>query len=414
MLIQIWTLAAILCLQPAPEAASSAASAPASVAKELSPAEVAARSGVELCLRGLEHAALQGDKAGWLAGVDHTDPEFAKEQTYFANDLTKKRPEALALSVDGLTIADGSARGKLTFTWTMPGKRERRVAFAAGFVERDGTWLYAGEGWERHEAPGVIVLHDPGLGELAARTVEAFESVRGKVEAGFELGDSALSKHTQKIKLYGSMKHLQQSICLSYEDGLEGWNEPDESVKLLANKSSSVASLRPLLAHEYGHVATFALGPQANEMPWWIEEGVAELSREGAVGGDLPDRTVKAWAEADSLAKWDDLADFDNCPPKFHPYVYVQGHHMLGYISEQFGRHARNRWLTLMAQGKKLDEATREAFGRSFSQLDAEWRVTLPRAVVKPLEPTEKVPPREPGTVPVPGLDHPAPDEVPK
>lgn len=417
MLIAPITLAAALWLQPGPEA-SSPRTPPAPV-KELSPAEVAARAGVDLCLRGLEVAALQGDKASWLAGVDHSDPEFTKEQTYFANDLTKRRPEAFALSIGELTFADGSVRGKLTFKWTMPGKRERNLAFAAGFVERDGTWLYAGETWEHHEAPGVMVLHDPGLGELAARAVEAFESVRGTVEEGFELAGSALSGHTQKIKLYGSMKHLQQSISLSYEDGLAGWNEPGESVKLLAGRNSSVAALRPLLAHEYGHVATFALGSHANEMPWWILEGVAELSREGAVGGDRPDRTVQAWAQADSLATWADLADFENCPPKFHPYVYVQGHHMLGYISDNFGRGKRNQWLTLMAKGKRLDEATREAIGRPFAQLDEEWRASLPKPMLKSVLPPEREPPKPmpegaPGNVPLPTLDHPVPDEVPK
>lgn len=423
MLTPLWTIAAILSLQPAPEGVTPAGSPAQEVspAKELSPAEVAARAGVELCLRGLEQAAVKGDKGAWLANADQSDPEFAKEQAYFANDLTKKPPEALALAVDSLTVTDGRARGKLSFSWNMPGKRERRVAFAAEFVERHGTWLYAGEVWEHHEAAGVIVLHDPGLGDLATRTVEAFESVREKVEAGFELADSDLSKHTQKIKLYGSMKHLQQSICLSYQDGLEGWNEPGESVKLLANRGSSVEDLRPLLAHEYGHVATFFLGPKANNIPWWVLEGVAELSREGTVGGGSPDGTVKGWAANGLLAKWDDLADFEKCPARLHPYVYVQGHHMLGYISDTFGRQKRNQWLRLMAQGKQIDEATRDAMGRSFAKLDEEWQDTLPKPATPPPTQPEReapktLPERVPGEVPVPvpGLDHPVPDEMPK
>lgn len=434
-------IAAILWLQPAIESGPAAFGQPAPEApvrepgKETAkdgakgepadPALVAAKAGVELCLRDMEQAALKGDKAAWLACVDQRDSEFTHEQTYFANDLTKKKPEAITLSVEGLELGAGGegrggAQGKVTFVWNMPGKRERRVGFDARFVEHDGRWLYAGEVWQMHEAAGVQVLCDPGLEELADRTVKAFERVRKKVEAGFELSESPLATRTQKIKLYGSMRHLQQSICLSYSDGLEGWNEPNESVKLLANKSSTVETLSALLAHEYGHVATFAMGPHANEMPWWIEEGVAELSREGAVGGDDASETVETWAQQGRLAEWKDLADFDNCPPRLQPFVYVQGHHMLGYISEQFGRHKRNQWLTLMAQGKTLDEATREAFGRGFEQLDKEWRESLPRAVGQPPLPEEKPPaPKLPQPEPrpmtpeppvaVPGLDHPMP-----
>lgn len=436
----LWLLPAIECGaaapgQPAPEAPAKEpgkeAAKDGAKGEPADPALVAAKAGVELCLRDMEQAALKGDKAAWLACVDQRDSEFTHEQTYFANDLTKKKPEAITLSVEGLGLnaggaggeagAGGAARGKVTFAWNMPGKRERRVAFDAMFIEHDGRWLYAGELWQMHEAAGVVVLCDPGLEELADRTVKAFERVRQKVEAGFELSESPLATHTQKIKLYGSMRHLQQSICLSYSDGLEGWNEPNESVKLLANKSSSVETLSALLAHEYGHVATFAMGPRANEMPWWVQEGVAELSREGAVGGDDASETVKLWAQQGRLADWKDLADFDDCPPKFHPFVYVQGHHMLGYISEQFGRHTRNQWLTLMAQGKTLDEATREAFGRGFEQLDKEWRESLPRAVGQPPLPEEKPAPKVPEPVKpegapsetppvaVPGLDHPMP-----
>jgi hypothetical protein len=131
-----------------------------------------------------------------------------------------------------------------------------------------------------------------------------------------------------------------------------------------------------LVAHEFGHVATFELGAHANKMPWWVLEGVAELSAEQ--WGRKPQNAVKAWAKAGRLAPWDGLADFETVEAKWRGHVYTQGHHMLGYVSERFGRDGRVAWLTAMAAGKSIDEASREAFSLSFPDLDAAWRATLP------------------------------------
>lgn len=341
----------------------------------------AAKLAIDNQLRLMQAAMLAGDKEGYLAHVYRGDREFLKEQTYFANDLAKpnKHPEEITLTMGDLTLGDGTAEGKMTWAWHLPGKKHREVSFDARFVEVEGQWLYAGETWQRHEAPGVIVYCDPGLDELAARTVEAFTAVRAKVEAVFELTDADLPKKTQKIKLYGSMRHLQQSICLAYEDGLGGWNEPGESIKLLSNARSSVGSLKALLSHEYGHVATFELGPQSNSMPWWVLEGVAELSSELANNGRSADALIKRWARTGKLAPWDELADFETCKPQYQGHVYQQGHAMLSYISNRFGQTARNHWMRSMSAGKTLDQATQEVLGLPWSRFDEEWRATLPK-----------------------------------
>src|SRR6185436_16213816 len=207
----------------------------------------------ELSLVGtaMSAAATAGDVDAYLAHVYKADKEFLKEQTYFANDLHRKPAESCRVDIGDLDPGDGTAEGDVTWVWKMlpdvdasgdthPNK-ERTVTFRAKWIKEGGTWLYAGETWERHPADGVLVLCDPGLEELANRTAEAFTQVRGHVEVGFGLEEAALPKRIQKIKIYGAMRHLQQSICLSYEDGLSGWNEPGESIKLLANRNSTVA-----------------------------------------------------------------------------------------------------------------------------------------------------------------------------
>lgn len=342
-------------------------------------ADPAVMAEVNVTMRAMEAAMVAADTKAFLDLVIQTDSEFLHEQTYFAKDLAKKKPETVALTLEQPVVGDGAVEGKLTWAWTMAaeGSKPRKVSFRAKFVQVSDQWRYAGETWERHEAPGVIVYHDPGLGELAERTVTAFTAVRAKVEEGFELTDAALPKRTQKIKMYGSMRHLQQSICLSYTDGLGGWNEPNESIKLLANKSTTVDALKSLLAHEYGHVATFELGPKSNEMPWWVLEGVAELSAEVVANGGSPDRTVLRWAKTDKLVDFPLLADFDNCKPEHMGHVYTQGHGMMNYISQRWGRSGRNAWMRAMSSGRSIDDASRQVFQMDFAQLDREWRESL-------------------------------------
>jgi len=340
---------------------------------------------VQRTLDGMSKAAVAGDTEGFLKLVDTSDREFLNEQKYFAKDLARKPAAAVSATVGEVKLEGAEARGPVVWTWTMPGegKKERTVKFDGRFVEYGGDWLYAGEVWDTHEAPGVIVYHPGGMDELASRTVRAFEAVRERVEEGFGLTGAELPNRTQKIKLYGSMRHLQQSICLAYEDGLSGWNEPGESIKLLAGRNSEVEGLKSLLAHEYGHVATFELGPKSNEMPWWILEGVAELSAEFAANGRGADRTVARWAKQGKLVAWEDLADFHTVKPKDQGHVYSQGHHMVAYISGRWGRVKRNDWMRAMGAGKTLDQATTDVLDMPFAQLNDEWRASLPAEEAK-------------------------------
>jgi len=286
-----------------------------------------------------------------------------------------------------------------------PHRLDRSVSYPVVFEREGDRWLFKGEQWievrltadhsaavdpedaesPRPPAPTNIapstrdnsVLCFPGYEELAQRAAEVLPEVRAHVDEGFERD----VPHPQVVKIYPTMRHLQASIYLSYVDGLAGWNEPKEAIKILGRPGSSRASLRTLLAHEYGHVATFELGPKATDIAWWALEGVAELSSEGfrARGRRDVDRRVEQWSAERNLAEFASISDFRNTPQAVMRHVYTQGHHMIGYISERFGRTKRNEWFHAMASGESIDEATRKVLGISggFGQLDIDWRAEL-------------------------------------
>jgi hypothetical protein len=223
------------------------------------------------------------------------------------------------------------------------------------------------------------VSYAAGLEDDAKAVAEVLPEIRAHVHEGFELTqDKDLTERVQQVKLYASVRDLQESIYLSYSDSLAGWNEPGESVKILPAGHFNKRELRVLLAHEYGHVATFQLGPKANDAPWWVLEGVAELSAEAYSRDEKStDRIVKMWAGNGGLVDWEKLSDFRGEATRHMAQVYTQGHHMLSYISERFGRRGRNKWLTAMAQGSSIEDATKAALGMSFADLDKEWRASI-------------------------------------
>jgi hypothetical protein len=364
-----------------------AASLPAQPAKAQSPDPAQARAQIDEVLHQISAAVVAADQAQYLSHVLRTDPCFSKEQENWAKDLGRKAPQSfeVALTDAELTLTDDGAEGRIRWSWTMPGRDERTLSFIARFVRSSSGWLYAGEKWHILEGDHCRVSYEEGLEEAAKLVTEVLPEVRAHVHEGFELTeDKDLTERIQQVKLYTSMRHLQQSIYLSYTDGLDGWNEPGEAVKVLCRSRASRSSLRTLLGHEYGHVATFQLGPKATDMPWWILEGVAELSAEQYARDDAyVNGTVRHWAANDGLVAWDRLADFHGEAVKHGMNVYIQGHHMLGYISIRFGRAGRNRWLRAMAQGVSLEDATAHELGLSFADLDRDWRESL-RATPKP------------------------------
>ncbi len=367
---------------------------------------------LQATLDEMEAAVLAGDPAAYLRHVSPTDPVFYQEQANWAADLKLHVPTAFTLEIiepQSLEPAastdnepderadsprsdirepvytDTRAIVELRTTWTLGPETtggdpiERTISFPAVFEKADlsdagesaGRWLYAGEEW--------IVIDD---GENRVMCPAGFESVAEQVAAELpevrEHVDQLFGRpieHLQEVKIYPSVLHLQHSIYLSYLDGLGGWNEPGESIKILARPSRRQRSLKPLLAHEYGHVATFELGDNATNMPWWILEGVAEFS--GAAFANFRERSdqfVRHHHTEGALADWPDLADFRNINPEFTGHVYRQGHHMIEFIAERHTRAKLIDWLDRMADGATLEEATLAALNEPFEALDTAWR----------------------------------------
>lgn len=329
-------------------------------------------------MQRMTEAVLAGDPGAFLACVDDGDPVFHKEQENWAKDLIEHRPISFEINFsdrDFVVHADGSVTARLEMDWRMDERaRKRSVSFPAKFVPDGGGWRYAGEQWVRVRAPGVEVLVEPELRQIGLHIASVLPGVRRHID---DMMDVHVDR-VQQVKVYRSMEHLQQSIYLSYSDPLGGWNEPGEAIKMIGDEDQSGRALRTLLAHEYGHCATFDLGAHATDMPWWVLEGVAEYCSATVVGGsERALRRVQNWAEFDKLRSWDQLSDFRGEAMNHQAYVYTQGHHMIDYLARRFGLDEVVRWLAAMAQGESIENATDLVWHETWDQIDAEWRESL-------------------------------------
>lgn len=409
-----------LAIWSAPPHAAASDSLAAAIAEPVAPTRALSLAIDDLFSR-MATAVMAGDQRAYLDLIDRSDPFFHQEQINWAKDLDRGLPAAFEMALvsdpsivrgrdaDGSPWQDIRAMVEMRYTPGGEGRRHepRTIRYRARFIPAPGAaaldaalgdraegtvgpLLYAGEAWEVLERGSIRVLFAPRWRETAQIAADALPPIRTHVD--LQMG-ADLSHQDQAIKLYGDMQHLQASIYLSYTDGLSGWNEPGEAIKIMAREPRGPRMLDNLLAHEYGHVATFAMGDHASAMAWWVLEGIADYvsgayrADQATPGADpardrpIPEnlaRTLRAWAEQGRLPAWEELADFHTVDPRWTGNVYTQGNHMIAYITHHFGVRARNDWLRAMARGASLDDATRDVLGLDgFGALDARWRASL-------------------------------------
>lgn len=363
------------------------------------PVSAADRTELESTLADMSKAVLAADAPAFLAHIAQDEPFFAMEWKHWADQLKSYTPAEFALKIgDGASsFEETRAEFPLIMSWRITtgpkeswgaGGETRDVEFPTViFAKEDpdgegplpARWRFRGEKWAEIKGDGFVIRYIPGedgKAEGVARDIlKAFPVARAHDNEGF-----GVEPPPQILKLYTSMDHLKATVYMNMPDHyLGGWSEPNESIKFMTSYTSGVQNWINAYAHEYGHVCTWTMGPHAAKLPWWVTEGVAELAAQEYRPGYWPrlDAQMRKRASNGTLAPWADISDYITTKPMLKGLAYIQGHHMVGYISERWGREGRNAWLRAMCNGATLDEATRKVMEMPFDELDRQWRATL-------------------------------------
>lgn len=361
-----------------------------------------AEATVQACLDAMAAAVVRGDVEAYLGRVAARSPFFLVEQREWAKDLTKAetRPTAFTAKAMGpgavgmfrVGAAEMSSwTGEVVFEWEMPTEgpakagKKASVKFEARFLRRDDgdVWRYAGEALEVLETPHAVI-HYPKSGEKAAKAIaEGFPAAKKHDDAFF---GKAIDR-VEEIRLYDRRDVLQFSVYPSMfqtDTTLSGWSEAGQSIKFMTTYARDVRGWTAAFAHEYGHVATWEMGEKASNMPWWVQEGVAELAAEEFTGGrGRIDRVMVRWAKENNLPDWPAISDYRSTDQKLRLHPYHQGQHMVGFITDRYGAEKRVAWLAAMAAGADVEKATARVLGLPFAELDAAWRAHVAELVKK-------------------------------
>jgi hypothetical protein len=325
-----------------------------------------------------------------LAIGDHSFPEYLSclaptdvatraEQVYFANDLSVKPVRSVTLLVESLVAgpSDDIAHGSMRWLWRYADAAQaprREFESYVRFRRTDAGWLYDGPLWERLVDHDAQVWYLRGYEPAAKAAMSAFRAVKSSVEA--TLRAHPTGPHI--IKLYRSPQELKFSISLSYNDDIDGWNEPGESIRVVTAKDKPESEFRSLIAHEYGHVCTFALGPTANDMPWWTLEGMAELAAEPfAKDGIEHVRSLRKESAKGTLVPLADLASMDTIRPENFGKVYSQGRGVVRHVLTTYGPDKLDAWLRAMANGMPYPTSCSSILGVTDTELERRWRDSL-------------------------------------
>jgi len=329
----------------------------------------------------MESAIIAGDPGAYMARIDSDDVYFVHEQRAWVNDLSRNPVSKFSIEpleelIVGITGRAGMMRVRMD--WVLKADEiERSIEMNTIFYpigdEPDGPWLFAGRGWgnKLESDGGLRVRSDREHQELALSVLDVAPEIASRIEQDF---GRTLSEPLT-IKVYPTMQALQFSIAPGYLDALSGWNEPGESIKILGWESMSTDRISSLLAHEIGHAVSFEFGEDIINAPWWSLEGIAELVAD-QYRSTPPEKRIVGIAQQVARGdrrSWDQLSDFKGEALNHTMHVYAQGWSMVRYITERFGRKARNQWFAAMGDGMDVDQATQHAFKMSFDDLDRAW-----------------------------------------
>ena len=323
-----------------------------------------------------------GNRSDYLALVDLTDPGFALEHSRLADEWSGLHPVPdYALTVADVEIDGDTATGSLTATWTNF-EGDARTATWLGSFGRGGSggtggsgWRYAGEVWETTDVPHFEVRIAPGLEAELPRVTADLPAVYDHVTDALDYVPGA----SLVIKLYADGPDLAANTLLSLPD-IRGWNEPGEALKLRVDPEDPY--MTSVIAHEMTHFASFdRAGTKRTKMPWWLDEGLASyVARKFDTiqsGSDPALETVAGWQADGTLVDWDRMAVYETTPMELWRNVYPQGYAMVRFVTQRFGRDARNEWLAKMATEMDIDAATPAVLGVSFEDLDKGFREWL-------------------------------------
>jgi Zn-dependent M28 family amino/carboxypeptidase len=315
------------------------------------------RSEVEQAVERLRTSILAHDKETFLASIDPNDPDLQTSQVAWFDNLWSHDLVQAVMDVDRIRIGKDGAKVTLStaYGWADVARPTRPTSYDVRFVQRNGTWHFAGYELDELSGDVVTVARFPDvpvtIGELLTSTQQAYVSL------ATELG---LEPVTGTRFIYYPDAATMRTIARPAADQATLWSVSSAGLGEIAWGHPITPALIHLALNQMG------LPPDAGS---WLREGLMLHYEPDTRAEYLP--TVAGTDTIGSLLDFPDLADLEATEARvLRGYAWNATEYLLARHGID-GLHA-----ICAAWGRSGDQevAFREGLGLSLDQFESAWR----------------------------------------
>jgi len=300
------------------------------------------------------------EQAGLLLHLDRLS-----EAEVLANSVLGMQPESVVarLILGQIHYRSGRLREAID-VWRQAAEldpEDRRVSRMLARAERE----YRVEAdMTRDYGPGFVLSYDDAAhGRLSQDILDVLN------QAYIEIGSLLNHFPDQKVEVlvYTRRQFRQSTDSPEWAGGVY-----DGKIRIpLGGIETMTAPLRALLFHEYAHVVVRRLSH--GRCPVWFNEGIAEVMAAGQHPGDhaVPPTSAGLIPFEQLEGSWRELG------PVRARMAYRQSRSFVGFLADSYGWHTIGDLLSVLAAGKKTDQAFAEVFGGyglDFTGIVETWR----------------------------------------
>jgi tetratricopeptide (TPR) repeat protein len=146
----------------------------------------------------------------------------------------------------------------------------------------------------------------------------------------------------------------------------------------LPNHAAGLASVKPILYHEYTHAVIHDMTD--NQCPVWLNEGIAEYEESKLRTPSL--ELLRIAARINRLVPLADLDDgFQSPDHKVAGLAYQQSYSIVYFLAKKYGFYRVRRLLEELGKSVSFEDALKQEFRLSVTQLETRWKRWLPSFV---------------------------------
>lgn len=326
-----------------------------------------APAGVILLLRQIETAVIINDQGGYLALLDHDDPEFIVEQTNWFKDRARLQLSRFRMELMEYTqTSPNQGIAQIKTTWARAGQKEE-VFYTNSVVTHNGSgWKLGDFALESREFPRFVLKYPENLEKQVDSFSQAAAGAIDRIEQRFP---PVKKERKIVIKAYPAVVPFIRSIKLTLPAWVGGWYEPGESIKLSPGMfAANPQQIDQVIGHEYTHYLVSILSKE--RATYWLQEGLATYFEDPnpAYQQNVIKKAKNLW-DLPTLHE----TDLESLNLNDVEQYYAESYFLVRYIAENWGESRLFELLRALGNGLSWQDAISLITGQPWTDFANQW-----------------------------------------